>query len=173
MPPHRQSYPLAVAFLDTSIMTDEINFITLQNRFKGIKDFYSKENYKYIHVKTVENFLADSENFFMNQHKQEIFKTLTEYFDIIDLKQIDNISESLELFNKYIGPLTNLFSDLRGFHMAARLWTMLLWTLPFVILLYLLNASIYFYIGLAVLTILLVARQVYFKRQKKTYGFMH
>jgi hypothetical protein len=164
---------LAATFLDISVMTDEINFIALQNRFKEIKSFYSRENYKYIHVKTVGNFLTHSEKFFMKQHKQEIFKTLTEYFDIINSKQIDNITESLELFNKYIRPLTNLFSDLRGFHMASRFWIMLLWTLPFFGLLYFLNASVYFYVVLASLIILIVARQVYFMKQKKTYGFMH
>ena len=154
-------------------MTDEMDFIILQNRFKEIKDFYSTKNYKYIHVKTVDNFLAQSDNSFMKHHKQEIFKTLTEYFNIIDSKQIDNITESLKLFNRYIRPLTILFSDFRGFHMATRLWIILLWALPFFILLYFFNASIYFYIGLAALIILLVARQFYFLNQKKTYGFMH
>ena len=154
-------------------MTDEMDFIILQNRFKEIKNLYSKKNYKYIHVKTVDNFLAQSDNSFMKHHKQEIFKTLVEYFNTIESKKIDNITESLELFNKYIRPLTILFIDCKGFHMAARLWIILLWTLSFFILLYFLNGSIYFYIGLAVLIISLVARQFYFLNQKKTYGFMH
>ena len=143
-------------------MTDEMDFIILQNRFKEIKDLYSTKNYKYIHVKTVDNFLAHSDKSFMKHHKQEIFKTLNEYFNTIDSKEIDNITESLKLFNKYIGPLTILFSDLRGFHMAIRLWIILFWTLPFFIFLYFFNASIYFYIGLSALTFFLVARQFYF-----------
>ena len=164
---------LAATFFDTSIMTDEINFIALQNRFKDIKDFYSNENYKYIHFKTIDNFLAHSDIFLMKHHKQEIYSTLTEYFDIISSRQIDNINESLELFNKFIRPLTNLFSDLRGFHLASKLWIMILWALPFFILLYFLKASIYFYVGLVALIFLLAIRQLYFKRQKRTYGFMY
>ena len=154
-------------------MTNEIKFITLQNRFKEIKDLYSKKNYKYIHVRTVDNFLAHSDNILIKHCKQEIFKTLTEYFDVISSKQINNITESLELFNKYIRPLTNLFSELRGFHMATKLWIMILWTLPFFILLYFLKSSIYFYIGLGALIILLMIRQLYLKRKKKTFGFMY
>jgi len=157
----------------TSLMTDEIKFITLQNRFKEIKGFYLKENYKYIHAGSVDNFLAHSDNFLIEHHKQEIFKTLTEYFDVISSKQIDNITESLKLFNKYIRPLAGLFSESRGFHMAIKLWIMILWALPFFILLYFLKASIYFYIGLGILLILLMIRQLYFKRQKKIYGFMY
>ena len=109
----------------------------------------------------------------MKHHKDEIYKTLTQYFDIISSKQIDNITESLELFNKYIKPLTNLFIDLRDFHLAPRVWIILLWTLLAFVALFLVKASIYFYIGLLVLTILFIARQLYYSNQKKTYGFMH
>ena len=155
------------------IMTDEINFITLQNRFREIKEFYSAENYKYIHARTIENFLAYADSFSMKHQRQEIYSTLTEYFDMISFKQIDNIIESRKLFDKYIRPLTIFFCDLRGFHMAARLWIMIVWTVPIFVLLYLFKVSIYFYAGLAALIILLVVRQLYFKAQRKTYGFMH
>ena len=154
-------------------MTEEINFLTLQTRFKEIKEYYSTENYKYIHVRTIDNFLFHADYFFMKHHKDEIYKTLTQYFDIISSKQIDNITESLELFNKYIKPLTNLFIDLRDFHLAPRVWIILLWTLLAFVALFLVKASIYFYIGLLVLTILFIARQLYYSNQKKTYGFMH
>ena len=154
-------------------MTEEINFIALQNRFNEIKNFYPPKTIKYIHVRTVDNILAHANSFFMKHNKQEIFKALTEYLDIIGSKQIDNITDSLVLYDKYIRPLTNLFSDLRDFHMALPVWIMTLWLVPFYILLYFLKASIYFFVGLAALFILLVARQVYYTRQKKTYGFMH
>lgn len=144
----------------------------LQNRFVEIKESYSAENYKYIHVKTIDNFLFHADSF-MNHHKEEIHKTINEYLEIIGSTQINNIADSLQLFNKYIRPLTTLFTDLRGFHMASRLWIKLSWTLLIGILLYLLRASIYFYIVLIVLTIFILARQLYHSRQRKTYGFMH
>jgi hypothetical protein len=109
----------------------------------------------------------------MMHHKQEVYKALSEYLDIIGSKQIDNITESLELFNKYVRPLTTLFSDLRGFHMAPRLWVMIVSTFPVFIMLYFLKVSIYFYISILALIILLAIRQRYFARQKRTYGFMH
>lgn len=153
-------------------MTREINFLPLQTRFTEIKESYSAENYKYIHVKTIDNFLFHADSF-MNHHKEEIHNTLNEYLEIIGTTQIDNIAESLQLFNKYIRPLTNLFTDLRGFHMASRLWIKLSWTILIGILLFLLKASLYFYIGLFVLTIFILVRQLYYSRQRKTYGFMH
>ena len=154
-------------------MKDETDFFTLQTRFNKIKSLYAGRTQKYIHVKTVDNFLSHSDNFFMKEHRQQIFKLLTDYFDVIESKQINNITESLELFNRYIKPLANLFSELRGFHMAVRLWIILLWLLPIFILLYFLNASIYFYIPVVALVILFLARQVYFTRQNKTWGFLH
>ena len=154
-------------------MTEDITFINLKSRFAKIKEFYSTKNYKYIHVKTIDNFLFHADSFFMKHHKEEICKTLTQYFDIISLKQIDNTAESLNLFNKYVRPLTNLFSELKGFHMAARPWIIIFATLLVSVIFYLLRASIYFNIGLIAFVILLITRQSYFSRQKTTYGFMH
>jgi hypothetical protein len=154
-------------------MTDEIIFSTLQRQFKQIKELYSSENYKYIHVKTIDNLLSNADSFFMKSQKEEIYKTLSEYFDIIGSKQIDNVTESLELFNKYIRPLTILYSDLKDFHIAPRPWIIVLWILFSFFMLFFLKASFYFYVSLTALIVLLLSRQIYFIRQKKTYGFMH
>jgi hypothetical protein len=154
-------------------MKDETDFFTLQTRFKEIKSFYPGANLKYIHVKTVDNFLSHSDIFFMKEHKQQIFKLLTDYFDVIESRQIDTVSKSLELFSRYIKPLANLFSESRGFHMVMRPWIILLWLLPIFILLYFLNASIYFYAPVVALATLFFARQVYFTRQNKPWGFLH
>lgn len=73
---------------------------TLQTRFAEIKDGYANENYKYIHVRTIDNFLSHADDFSMKYHRDEIHKALTEYFDVISSKQIKNVTDSLELFNK-------------------------------------------------------------------------
>jgi hypothetical protein len=109
----------------------------------------------------------------VKHHREEIYKTFTEYFDIVGSKQISDIGESLELFNKYICPLANLFIDLRGFRLAPKPWVVLLWTLFVSVVLCLFDASLYFYLGLLVVTILIIVRQLYYSKKAKTYGFMY
>jgi len=154
-------------------MTDEIDLPSLRKRFNEIKEFYSTENYKYIHAKTIDNFLSNADNFFMKRDQQEVYDILSEYLDRINSYQVDNITESLQLFNQYIRPLTPFFKQLKGFHMAFRFWIVILWTLCLFGLVYLLKVSFYFYIVLGVLFIFFIARQLYFDKKKKTYGFMH
>jgi hypothetical protein len=164
---------LTVFLFGYFMMTEEINFKILQNRFNEIKDFYSSENYKYIHARTVENFLAHADNFSIKRHRQKIYNTLWKYFDIISSTQIDNVAESQKLFDAFIRPLTIIFSESIGFHTAVRLWIMIVWAVPVFALLYLIKAPVYFYTGLAVFIILLLIRQLYFNAQKKTQGFMY
>jgi hypothetical protein len=154
-------------------MTNEIDLPYLRKRFNKIKEFYSTENYKYIHAKTIDNFLSNADNFFMKRDQQEVYDTLNEYLDRINSSQVDNITESLQLFNQYIRPLTPFFKQLKGFHMAFRFWIVILWTLCLFGLLYLLRVHFYFYIVLTALIIFFVARQLYYDKKKKTYGFMH
>ncbi len=154
-------------------MIEDFNFSTLQSRFEQIKLSYTKDNYKYIHVKTVENFLYHANTFFTNHHKEQVFKTLSGYFNIIDREKIKSASQSRELFEKYLRPLSNLFHDLKGFHLVSQTWVIITWSLPLFGLLYFLNASIYFYIGLLVCVFYFLVRQLYFQRQRRTFGFMH
>ena len=154
-------------------MTETFDFSSLQNRFNKIKEIYLPESLKYIHAKTVDNFLFHADSFFMRNNKEEIFKTLTEYFENIDTRRIDNTADSLELFNKFIKPLATLYVDLKSFHLASRIWVILFLTILFIICLYFLHATIYFYIGILMIVFFLIGRQLNYKRQRKTYGFMH
>jgi hypothetical protein len=49
----------------------------------------------------------------------------------------------------------------------------LLWTLFVSVVLCLFDVSLYFYLGLLVLTILIIVRQLYYSKKTKTYGFMY
>ena len=173
MPKPRQCSTLAATFIRNYFMIEEINFGDLQNRFTEIKKLYPLNKQKYIHANTITNFLTHANEFFMKNDQQEIHKTLSEYFDILNSTKIENVTESLQVFNKYIKPLTLLYSDLRGFHMAIRLWVLFISSIAIFFLLYLLKATTYFYIGTFALALFFVARQLYFKSRQKTYGFMH
>ena len=154
-------------------MTDDIDLLSLRKRFTEIKEFYSTEKGKYIHAKTIDNFLSNADNFFMKRDQQEGYDILNEYLERINLSQVDNITESLQLYNQFIRPLTPFFKQLKGFPMAFRFWIVILWTICLFGLLYLLKVSFYFYIVLTVLVIFFFVRQLYFDKKKKTYGFMH
>ena len=159
---------------NTFLMTDEIDFKTLQNRFKNIKELYSRANYKYIHSKTVDNFLYNADDSFMQTDKKEIYNRIVEYIEVINSSnQIDNAVQSVELYNEYIRPLTPFFTQLKGFHMAFRLWVVTLWTFCIFALLYLLSAPVYFYAIVVASFIFFISRQLFYDRKRKTYGFMH
>jgi hypothetical protein len=121
---------------DAFAMTQTLDFSILQNRFSEIKELYSSDKLKYIHIKSVDNFLFHADSLYMKHHKEEIYKTLNEYFDIIDSTQVDNPSDSLQLFNKYIMPLSNLYSDVKGFQPIFHLRTIIIWTVPIFILVF-------------------------------------
>ena len=154
-------------------MIETINFLTLQNRFKQIKELYSSDRLKYIHIKSIDNFLFYADSFYMNHHKEEIHKTLSEYFDIISSTQVNNIRDSLQLFNKYIIPLTDLYKDLKGFKPILHSRTIIIWTLPILVLLFLLKSGMSFYIGLVIVVCFVFVRQLYYIRLKKAYGLMY
>ncbi len=148
-------------------------FLTLSERFGNIKAQYDVGHRKYIHSKTVDNLLHHADSFSLKHHKDQIYITLAEYFDIIDTDHIDNTGDALNLFNKYINPLTILYADLRGFHLATKLWLIFVSAFLIFLLLYFLNTSIYFYIGLLILCLAAIFRQFYFERKGKTYAFMY
>ena len=154
-------------------MTETINFSNLQNEFNVIKKLYSNKNYKYIHAKTIDNIIYFADSFFMNKDKEEIHSTLSGYFSILTLDQVNNIHDSLKLYKTYIEPLTNLYSDLKGFHLSVKYWIISLVTLSVFVILYLVKASTYYYIVLAVIAILLVIRQLYYGEKRQLYGFMY
>jgi hypothetical protein len=154
-------------------MVETIDFLTLRNEFKKIKGMYPIESYKYIHTKTVDHFLFHADSFNLNQHRAEVFNTLTDYFQEVRSTNVMDIAGSLQLFNKYIKPISRLYIDTRDFHLAIKTWVICLWVLPFFILVYLIKGSFYFYIALSILTIFLFVRNLYYRSRKKTYGFMH
>ena len=154
-------------------MTEAINFSNLQNEFNAIKKLYSNKNYKYIHAKTIDNFIFFADSFFLNKDKEEIYRTLSEYFSILNSTEVDNVHDSLKLFKKYIAPLTSLYIDLKGFHLALKFWIISISTLSFFLILYLVKAPNYYYIGLGSIFIILVARQLYYGKKKMIYGFLY
>ena len=154
-------------------MIEDNIFEKLRERFKTIKKRYDLRSLKYIHSRTVDNLLHHSDTFWLNHHKDQIHRTLTEYFDAIDLTHIGSVSDSLELFNKYLRPLTKLYADLKDFHLMIKYWILLTWALPVFLLLYLVDASYYFYVGLFILYALLIFRNYYFESQNKTYAFLY
>ena len=143
-------------------MTNEQNSITLNERFRNIKDQYDPKHLKYIHSKTVDNLLYHTDSFSLNHHKDQVHLALSKYFDTIEVNYVNNISTSLELFNKYIRPLTKLFSDLKGFHLTVKFWIISSWTIPIFIFLYFVGVPIYFYVGLAIIYIVVIIRNYYF-----------
>ena len=154
-------------------MTGDQDFAKLRERFKNIKEQYDSGNLKYIHSKTIDNLLYHADSFWLNHHKNQIDSTLTEYFDTIEANHIASVYDALELFNKYIRPLTKLYADLREFHLAIKFWILLTWALPIFLLLYFVDASYYFYAGLFILYALAIFRNYYFESKKKTYAFLY
>ena len=154
-------------------MNGDHDFATLRKRFKNIKEQYDPGDLKYIHSKTVDNLLYHADSFLLNHHKDKIHLTLINYFDAIEMNNINNVSTSLELFNKYIKPLTKLYVDLKEFHLVIKFWILLTWVIPISILLYFVNAAFSLYLGLFIFYLVAIFRNFYFKRRKKTYAFLY
>ena len=148
--------------------------LTISEKFQLVITLYPKSKLKYIHYKTVRNFIFHFEDLNDGFQKNEIAKSLNEYMELLSQSAIiDNAIEAREIFQKYLQPIGIIFEEQLNFHITMRPTTLLFFTLPLFLFLYLLKVPTGYYIGLLVLTVYIIARHIYFDRKKRIYSIMY
>ena len=148
--------------------------VEIISKFKEIIKSYPKNRLKYIHWKSVRNFIYHLNNFPDNPDKSKIEIRLLEYIEIVDKSSVINTSQdSLNLFNAYLQPTGKLYEHYLDFHVVAKTSTILFGSLIIVVALYFLNANYLFYIGLIFIDFTIIYRHYYFAKQMKSYSLMY
>jgi hypothetical protein len=154
-------------------MIDKQNILALYNNFEQIKNSIPPSKLKYVHSKTVDNFIFHLEKFSYQAEKQKVYDGLTKYFDYLNNVRVEDAKTSQSAFIEYIHPLTNIYSDYLDFHLAIKPWIMILYAFVIASCLYLFNAPILAYIVGASVLLLLVVRHFYFQKKQKLYSIMY
>ena len=147
--------------------------IALSERFQKTKASFSKDLHKYIHAKTVDNFINHIDKFTYDAQKENVYESLSEYIDHVDSLTMLNAETAKETFAKYLSPLTILYSDHNDFHLAIKPFWIILATIFGVLILYFTNVPYYSYFVFIAIILLIEARQIYFQKQKKLYSILY
>lgn len=154
----------------TSLMTDNQNLLILSKRFEDITSSYPLKLHKYIHTRSVRNFLFQLDKLESEWAHQRIYNQLDNYFDLIDESFIEDNSESIMLYDKFILPIAKTFNQFIPLHLVIRTRLVVMFSIIPLLLLYMFKSSLYFSILLIAIDIVLYARQLYYKNQKSSYG---
>ena len=148
--------------------------LVISEKFKSVVNYYPRNKLRYIHYKTVQNFIFHLDNFSDNFQKDKIAKSLIEYIDLIDQSAIvGNATEARELFQTYLEPIVNVYEKQLNFHLTIKPTTVLFFAIPLFLFSYMLKASIVYYFGLLALIIPLIARHFYYESKRLVYSIMY
>ena len=87
----------------------------LKESFKQVCDEIPKNQWRYFHKKSVENFINYIENIKGNSERENTVETLNNLLNDITLNFEPNINYSLYLFNTYLKLVVPTFSNRLGF----------------------------------------------------------
>jgi hypothetical protein len=150
-----------------------IEQITLSKKFKSTINIYPRNKLKYIHYKTVEHFICHFDQLPFSQ-KAKVSEVLTNYINLIDESSIiNNGNEARELFQNYLERLTDIYHLYLNFHVTIKPLTVLWFTLPLFLFLYLLKATGVYYFALAGIIIIVIIRHFYYERKKNSYSILY
>ena len=119
---------------------------------------------------SVKNFLLHLEKLESESAYEKIYKQLSNYFDLIDEKLIEDRNNAIMHYEKYIMPIAKTFEEYIHFHLVIKTRFITLICFFLSIVLYAFKSSFYYYLFLIAIYISIYFRQLYYERQKKTYG---
>jgi len=151
-------------------MTDNLSLLTLSKRFEDIAGNYPLQLHKYIHIMSVRNFLFQLDKLESKWAHQRIYNQLDNYFDLIDESFIEDKSESILLYDKFILPIARTFNQFIPLHLVIKTRYVVMFSIIPLLLLYMFKSSLYFLIILIAIDIVLYVRQLYYENQKSSYG---
>lgn len=143
----------------------------LGEKWKIVKKKF-KENQKYIHVHTVNNFLTRVNKIQSASDRQQVYNLLQEYFDVLLDGSSDLERESHILFGKYLRPIAVLYERDFGFIPNVNVEVLLFWYSIVIVILYFLNSG---FLNYVIFGIPFIAYQTYLsskKRNQKVYGYL-
>lgn len=145
--------------------------LDIGDKLENIKKEIPNDKKKYYHFRSVFNFIhhisllsnVDSQDF--------VVEKLSGFVNYIESNKIDDVYDSLKLYNKYIKPIGELYELELGFFIMIKPWILNISILFLVILLYLINNIFFSVLSLCLLSIFCfyLGNKVY---KKKVYSFM-
>lgn len=141
----------------------------LQNKFNDLK-LARDSNQKFYHFRSIENFIYHFDDVGSLELKEKIYSILMEYLQKVIEDPIENLEECTSLFDDYIRPVGNLYERALGFMPMIRIWVIIFWVIPLMIIVYALNLSIIFY---GIIGVLFLSYYFYIRKkriEKKIYG---
>ena len=151
-------------------MVDNQNLVALSKRFDDITSNYPVQLHKYIHIRSVRNFLFQLDKVESEWTRQSIYYQLDNFFDLIDERFIEDNSESIMLYDKFILPIAKTFNQCIQLHLVIKIRFVVMFSLIPLILLYLFDNSLYLLILLVAIDIAFYVRQLFYENQRSLYG---
>ena len=148
--------------------------MNLSLKFDNVMNYYPKNKRKYIHWKSLRNFIYHLDTFPNERQKNKIQNTLLEYLQLINERSvIEDSKDSLKYFKEYLQPIGQLYEDNLKFHIIAKTSTIVFWSSLALIVFYFLNVPYSLSIGLLSVDFLLFVRHYYYARQKRCYSVFY
>jgi hypothetical protein len=101
-------------------MREEISLLT-----KNLPSSYKK----YYHLKSIENFLYNFDKLSDEESKQYVKDLLAECIDYYQCHSISNVFESLDIFQKYLKPVGQVYERQLNFSITIKPWLFTLYVL--------------------------------------------
>lgn len=140
-------------------------------KFEKIKDTIDVSKKKYYHFRSVSNFLLYLDMLTNEKEKYFSLEKLNNYFSYIENNEIDDVHESLALFNNFLKPIGELFEKRFGFFVMIKPWIMNFWIIVFLLIFWYIQNTFLFIFFLLILSLFFFYLGFKIKK-KKVYAFM-
>jgi hypothetical protein len=150
-------------------MTNTISDIKFQ--IENLKNNISKSNRKFYHFRSVSNFLFYFDKVNNKEDRDFITEKLNGFLIYIGNNNVENVHQSLTLFNEYLKPIGELFEKIFHFFVMIEPWILNIGIGFVFIIFWLTNSITYFLIFLFPLSLFCfyLGVKVY---KRKVYAFM-
>ena len=149
-------------------MDNEMSSLNL--RLDELRNRIASNKKKYYHLRSISNFI-----YHINSQKlidrKFVLDKLREFMDFLESNQIDDIHDSLIVFNTFLRPIGELYERDLGFFVMIKPWILNIWVLFFLLVVSFFDKKIYFLYFFILLSIFAIymARKIY---GRKVYAFM-
>lgn len=147
------------------------DFININLRLDSLTKTIVKEKRKYYHLKSIFNFLLYLPLIKNPTTQRFVIEKLDNYFDYVETQSIEGIHESLDVFNKFIKPVGEIYETEFGFFIMIKPWILNISIIILGLILYSFHNRILFIIfgAITALGCFYLGGKFY---KNKTYAFM-
>ena len=154
-------------------MTQEIDSQSLLIRLQELKLNYPEDNQKYLHTKSIENFLVYFDKIKPHSKQRFVYENISNFLTEAENETINSVGDCQILYSQYILKVGQLYSLKLSFSYAGTYKLIgIIFSIP-IIGIFILKLSPLFYLADLILFLTIIIFQNRSEKKKKTWGFLY